>query len=392
MINEALIKFYEDFFANEKLNKSYFEDTITSDLKLHGDYRVKPSFGVGNKSFVPWIAIYNRKEVKTIKEGYYLVYLFSADGSGVYLSLSQGTTNFKAMIRRIQMHGFKESWNTSIKYINDYWRNTNVFLKFDSDLECIDLSLPKGRSISTPKAYESANIYGIYYSIEDIKNGKITSDILIHDFNRYLDAYIRMLTIINHVSHTHWNEHFCLHVSDFIESKDIVKKNSKNKIKGIHQTNPPRQIHNSSSQPHSSRKPDWNLIQRYKNDLGEKGEIAVLEYIKQMKKELNKDFRDEMVRHVSKLDGDSLGYDILEINDDGSECYIEVKTTKKGIDTPFFISANELQVSKEYSEKYVLYRVYDFVDDQNFQFYTLRGFVGNNFNLEPMNYLCYKNE
>lgn len=67
------------------------------------------------------------------------------------------------------------------------------------------------------------------------------------------------------------------------------------------------------------------------------------------------------VRHVSYLDGDGLGYDILSIEDDGvTKRYIEVKTTSGGESQPVFFSDNEMRFSIDHREHYYLYRVYDF--------------------------------
>jgi hypothetical protein len=49
------------------------------------------------------------------------------------------------------------------------------------------------------------------------------------------------------------------------------------------------------------------------------------------------------VRHVAVLDGDGAGYDVASHNVDGSERLIEVKTTRGGADSDFFVSSNELE-------------------------------------------------
>ena len=48
------------------------------------------------------------------------------------------------------------------------------------------------------------------------------------------------------------------------------------------------------------------------------------------------------------------------IDANGNEMYIEVKTTTQGENASFYISANELEKSKQYANKYYLYRVYQF--------------------------------
>ena len=68
--------------------------------------------------------------------------------------------------------------------------------------------------------------------------------------------------------------------------------------------------------------------------------------------------------HISKEKGDGLGYDILSYDLDGNVKYIEVKTTKGKCNSTFFITQNELEKSKIVKEKYFLYRLYDF-DENN---------------------------
>ena len=66
------------------------------------------------------------------------------------------------------------------------------------------------------------------------------------------------------------------------------------------------------------------------------------------------------VKWVSRDEGDGHGYDILSYDENGNEMFIEVKTTIGDENTSFFISANELEKSKLYADKYYLYRVYNF--------------------------------
>ncbi|MDV7678473.1 MULTISPECIES: DUF3883 domain-containing protein [Erysipelothrix] len=67
------------------------------------------------------------------------------------------------------------------------------------------------------------------------------------------------------------------------------------------------------------------------------------------------------VLHTSKQYGDGAGYDILSKFDfSGRTLYIEVKTTKGDLNTPFFISINELSFLEEYQDCALIYRVYNF--------------------------------
>lgn len=54
---------------------------------------VQGSSGVGSNARVPWIRVFSPRHSPAPTTGWYIVYLFSADGSRLYLSLNQGTTN-----------------------------------------------------------------------------------------------------------------------------------------------------------------------------------------------------------------------------------------------------------------------------------------------------------
>jgi hypothetical protein len=60
-------------------------------LVVGDDFRVKGSAGFGNQAEIPWVSVLP-PGVRGASEGRYLVYLFSADGGRVYLSLSQAVT------------------------------------------------------------------------------------------------------------------------------------------------------------------------------------------------------------------------------------------------------------------------------------------------------------
>lgn len=92
------------------------------------------------------------------------------------------------------------------------------------------------------------------------------------------------------------------------------------------------------------------------SSLGRWGEYYVVSVENERLKELGKD----CIHKSIEIGGDGYGYDILSYNDDGSERYIEVKTTKGDFDTPFYLSARELEFSKQHNDNYYLYRVYDY--------------------------------
>ncbi len=145
--------------------------------------------------------------------------------------------------------------------------------------------------------------------------------------------------------------------------------------------NPVLDTSNTSRNFHTS-KPDYAENGERNRELGLKGELLVVDYlINNLGYDVNK------VIHTSVIEGDGAGYDIELIKDDNTSLYIEVKTTKGGINTPFIITANELAFSSEYPSNYELYRVYHYDHKSNSgKFFRVEGNLENSLNLRPTVY------
>ncbi|MFO7922690.1 MAG: DUF3883 domain-containing protein [Bacteroidales bacterium] len=79
--------------------------------------------------------------------------------------------------------------------------------------------------------------------------------------------------------------------------------------------------------------------------------------------QLGKEKLAGQIRWISKEEGDGAGFDILSKNMNGSDKYIEVKTTKLSKETPFYFTRNELLFSSSHSDEYHLYRLFNFDKD-----------------------------
>lgn len=97
--------------------------------------------------------------------------------------------------------------------------------------------------------------------------------------------------------------------------------------------------------------------------LGLLGEEWVMEYEKWHLTVSGRENLADRVEWVSREQGDGAGFDILSHHPNGSDKYIEVKTTRLGKETPFFFSRNELLFSKDHSRDYHLYRLFHFDDN-----------------------------
>ncbi len=132
--------------------------------------------------------------------------------------------------------------------------------------------------------------------------------------------------------------------------------------------------------------PDYAGVEARNRSLGLAGECAVVELEHRRLHALGKSPLAERIEHVSQTQGDGLGYDVLSFEPSGKERLIEVKTTRARIETPFYVSRNELAVSNEHSELYHLVRLFDF--DQRPGWYQLDGSLSQSCTLEAQSYLA----
>lgn len=122
-------------------------------------------------------------------------------------------------------------------------------------------------------------------------------------------------------------------------------------------------------------KVDYTENSKRISELGLKGELLVIKHLQNV---LGYD-----TIHTSLIEGDGAGYDIEATKEDGTSIFIEVKTTKGGINTPFMITANELAFSSVYARNYELYRVYEYDHEFNSgKFFRIKGDLGASLNLK----------
>ena len=115
--------------------------------------------------------------------------------------------------------------------------------------------------------------------------------------------------------------------------------------------------------------------------LGAAGERFVVRYEKWRLAEEGVGQLSDKVKHVSILEGDGLGYDVLSFDRDGRERFIEVKTTSFGEFTPFYVSATEIKFARSQPKNFVLCRLFDFRASP--RFFELFGAVEQHCRLDP---------
>ena len=136
----------------------------------------------------------------------------------------------------------------------------------------------------------------------------------------------------------------------------------------------------------SRRFPTINYLQMeaLNRSLGCAGEALVMEFERARLLREGKDRLARNVEQVSKTVGDHAGFDIRSYEVSGQDRFIEVKTTRYGKLTPFYISAGEIRFSEANANAYHLYRLFEF--RQSPRLFQLPGDVGRQVHLQAVNY------
>lgn len=131
-----------------------------------------------------------------------------------------------------------------------------------------------------------------------------------------------------------------------------------------------------------------NYIEREARNrsLGSAGELFVINYERARLIHAGHEALAAKIEHTSQVRGDYEGYDILSFEDHGAERLIEVKTTKYGSETPFFITRNEIATSEKRAASYHLYRLFAFRDEP--RLYTLPGAISQSCRLSATTFLA----
>ncbi|MCG8321147.1 MAG: DUF3883 domain-containing protein [Cytophagales bacterium] len=128
---------------------------------------------------------------------------------------------------------------------------------------------------------------------------------------------------------------------------------------------------------------DWSKKQTQSVFLGTEGEKWVIEYERNKLK--NASLPDKAKQVCKKPDGK--GYDILSFDEDGNEIFIEVKTTCKVKDEPFYMSENERKFFLSHQRCYFLYRLFNYeYNTRSTNFYILNAIQLKEANFNATNY------
>ncbi len=192
---DYVLRNYGDFYLNsEKPSDHEVANVITklipekliSELNLDTtQFKVLGSYGMGNLTQTPWVSIFNKRITESAQKGFYIVYLFKKDMSGVYISLNQGTTylqeKFKGRKPREKMKDVAQSLKEELFFPSISHTEEEISLESKT---------------SNAKNYEAANIYSKFYEINDLPE----EDILFKDLRKFLEGLLEIKEFIGNRS------------------------------------------------------------------------------------------------------------------------------------------------------------------------------------------------
>lgn len=137
---------------------------------------------------------------------------------------------------------------------------------------------------------------------------------------------------------------------------------------------------------HIAQKRDYAAREAHNSSLGQAGEELVVKFEQYRLAKAGRDRLAEKVEHVSRTQGDGLGFDVLSFDADGGERFIEVKTTTFARETPFYASSSEIRFARKNAERYALFRLFEFKKTP--KCYTLPGTIEAHCALDPVSFRC----
>jgi len=120
--------------------------------------------------------------------------------------------------------------------------------------------------------------------------------------------------------------------------------------------------------------------------LGNAGEEFAMNFERARLIHAGKDTLAERIEQISSTVGPSAGFDILSFETSGADRFIEVKTTKYGKNTPFYLTPNELRCSQDKAANYFLYRLFLFRKTP--RLFALQGHLDRSCVLTPSAFLA----
>jgi len=327
------------------LVKSDWEETVSNHVNQK-KYKVETSLGLGQISAAPWLVVMDRSITESATEGFYVVYLFSRSAKKLYLSIGIGATQFQRIYgtTNLCLEKIDEGKDKFLKLFKRY-EPQNTIRKIDLLEDDLDFEKPiKGSSRNLVTGFEKGSIFSKEYDLNNLNEDK-----LLLDLEEYINIYSNIIEDPN-------AENLDILAETTIDEKKtpIKKKISTNyEIPSFK----PREKSNNKSRKIST-------VVQYKKKrrtqqskkIGLAGERHVYKYEHdKLIKSGKKDLAAKIAKHFENHEFP--GWDITSYTTDGSEIFIEVKSTKGNKINQLEITSNEWNAAKKEGDKYFIYLV-----------------------------------
>jgi hypothetical protein len=289
------------------------------------------STGAGNITAAPWIALFDRRLTSSATTEYYVVYLFSTDMSTVTLCLAFGTTQFEK-----QFGGSSESFPRMRSAAVRLQEMFNHLIPAQLGRGPIDLAAgPRQRlhyayqqaAILSHAPYSTSALPEERQLVADLQAlvrlySEIVSDPLEATVDRLVEAVVETARV------------------ETIQVRDFEPRQT-------------RKVRDSSGS--SSQERRYSPVSR---KVGDAGERAVMRYERERLVKLGRqDLADRVRWHAQERE--FVGWDITSFDDDGNECFIEVKSSVGKPVTSVALTVNEWQAACDTRQRnrYYIYLV-----------------------------------
>ena len=327
------------------LVKTDWEKTVSNQVNQK-KYKVETSLGLGNISAAPWLVVMDRGITESATEGFYVVYLFSRSAKKLYLSIGIGATQFQKIYGTTNLclekidEGREKFLNLFKKYEPENTINKIDLLEDDLNFE----NPIKGSARNLVSGFEKGSMFSKQYDLNDL-----TEDKLLFDLNEYIEIYSNIIEDPN-------AENLDILAETTIDEKNTPLKkkiSTNNEIPGFK----PREKSKNKTRKISTvvqYKKKRRTQQSKKIGLAGERHVYKYEYDKLVKSG-NKNLADKIAKHFENHEFP--GWDITSYNTDGSEKFIEVKSTKGSKINQLEITSNEWDAAKREGDKYFIYLV-----------------------------------
>lgn len=131
---------------------------------------------------------------------------------------------------------------------------------------------------------------------------------------------------------------------------------------------------------------DYLAREARNSSLGRAGEELALRYEQERLSRAGFERLAGKVEHVTRTQGDGIGFDILSFETSGEERFVEVKTTAFAKETPFFATTTEVAFARDNPTRYHLYRLFLFKAAP--KCFILPGVLEQHCTLDPDSFRC----